>query len=342
MKPSTWVAVLQLSLAAIAAEPAEAIPERNFAADYARLVMPYYEAGVAGTFAGRRGARIAYRSFDRGAGSPAIVILPGRTEPYRRYAELIYDLGTRGYSIYVMDHRGQGASDRLTPLHDLSHVDDFDDYVADLATFVDRIVAPGSHRKMFLLAHSMGGAVAALYLSRHPGVFAAAILVSPMFSLNLHGTSVTFAYYASLWKVLTGDAASPVDGMDGYRYNPNLTLEQAKVTSSRARFDVFGQAMRENPRLTCGGVSYGWLYAAFVADAEIERFGAKGIGTPVTIFKAGKDDLVNTEAFEAYCAPRRALCTVVSEPFRDAEHEILQERDEIRDKALALIEARFR
>jgi lysophospholipase len=341
MKPSVWVAALQLMFALMAAAPAQAISEKDFAADYARLVMPYYAAGVAGTFAGRRGVPIAYRVFDRGVGSPAIVILPGRTEPFRRYAELVYDLGTRGYSVFVMDHRGQGASGRLTPLHDLSHVDDFEDYVDDLATFVDRVVTPRRHGKLFVLAHSMGGAVAALYLARHPRVFAAAVLVSPMFSLNLHGTNMAFAFYASLWKVLTGSAAYPVDGMDGYRYNPNLTLEQAKVTSSPARFAVFGQSVREDPNLACGGISYGWLHAAFIADDEIEAFGARGITTPVTIFKAGKDILVNTGAFDAYCAPRRALCTVVSEPFREAFHEILQERDEIRDKALDLIVAWF-
>ena len=41
-----------------------------------------------------------------------LVISPGQGEPALKYAELVYDLKDTGYDIFVIDHRGQGASDR--------------------------------------------------------------------------------------------------------------------------------------------------------------------------------------------------------------------------------------
>ena len=331
---------IQLCVALLFANRAMAIGEKDFAADYARLVVPYYEAGVSSTFVGKGEVRISYRVFDRGAESPAIVILPGQSEPYRKYAELIYDLGSRGYSIYIMDHRGQGFNDRPTPLHDLSHVDDFNDYVADVEIFMDKVVLAGKHTKLFLLAHSMGGAIGGLYLSKHPKAFAAVVLSSPMFEINTHDTSWTYAYFGSLWKVLTGDARYPVDGMDKYQYDPTRTVDQSRVTSSKARWDENRQIIHDSPELAVGGVSYGWLNTALTATADIDQLGSL-LKVPLVIFKAGRDDIVRTEIYDSYCTRRRALCSVVSTPFVDAQHEILQERDEIRDHAIDLIVTQF-
>jgi lysophospholipase len=326
--------------AMLLASPVLAIPEGNFAADYARLVIPYYETGVTGDFVGKGAVGISYRVFDRGPDAPAIVILPGRSEPYRKYAELIYDLGSRGYSIFIMDHRGQGASDRLTPLHDLGHVDDFNDYVVDIETFLNDVVLPRTHTKLFLLALSMGGAIGALYVSRHPKVFAAVVLSSPMFEINTGDKSATYAYFGSWWKVFAGAARYPVDGMDKYQYDPTLTVDQSEVTSSQARWDMYRQIIRDNPQLALGGVSYGWLYAALTATANIDQLGST-LEAPVVILEAGRDQIVKTGKYRWYCSHRPNQCTVIAAPFVDAQHEILQERDELREKALDLIVSRF-
>jgi len=72
-----------------------------------------------------------------------------------------------------MDHRGQGLSERaLENLHK-SYVENFQYYISDLNIFIQNIVNPhcsfnNKFHKPYLLAHSMGGAIAARYLQDHP------------------------------------------------------------------------------------------------------------------------------------------------------------------------------
>ena len=68
----------------------------------------------------------------------AIVVVNGRIECTYKYQELFYDLYRQGYNIYSYDHRGQGLSDRLVKNHDIGYVEEFDDYVQDLALMVEQ------------------------------------------------------------------------------------------------------------------------------------------------------------------------------------------------------------
>jgi lysophospholipase len=335
------VAALAVATGLLSDHSAQAISETNFAADYSRLVEPFFETGVHGEFQGTDAASISYRIFGRGPASPTIVILPGRSESSRKYAELIYDLSIRGFSIAIVDHRGQGENKRLTALHDVGHVEDFNDYVSDCEKFVAKVQSEKKDSKLFLLAHSMGGTIGVLYMVKHPKVFSAVVLSSPGFEINTGDVSETYAYWGSLWKVLTGYAAYPVSGMDEYRYDPTITVERSLVTSSEARWEKSKQIVRDHPELSLGSPSYGWLFRILSATSSIESLGRK-IEVPVTIFRAGRDELVKTGKYEQFCAFRPHLCKVVAEPFVDAQHEILQERDAIRDQAVTLIVDAFR
>ena len=63
-----------------------------------------------------------------------ILIVPGRIESYIKYPELAYDLFHCGYDVVIIDHRGQGRSDRLLADSHRGHVVEFSDYVDDLET----------------------------------------------------------------------------------------------------------------------------------------------------------------------------------------------------------------
>lgn len=94
-----------------------------------------------------------------------IVVCPGRIESYIKYAELAYDLFHLGFDVLIIDHRGQGLSGRMLPDTHRGHVDNFSDYVDDLAAFWQQEVQPGPWRKRYILAHSMGGAISTLFCS---------------------------------------------------------------------------------------------------------------------------------------------------------------------------------
>jgi lysophospholipase len=170
---------------ALAAAAARGITEEGYAERMRAEVLPYFASGATGSFEGEDGVRIAYTVLEARCERGALVVLPGKSESFLKYAELAFDLRESGYSLFLMDHRGMGMSGPL-PRDDpgKTHVEHFDDYVADLERFVDQVVDARPHPQRVLLAHSMGGAIALLYVERHPGRFDGAILCAPMLRID--------------------------------------------------------------------------------------------------------------------------------------------------------------
>ncbi len=112
-----------------------------------------------------------------------VLICPGRIESYVKYAEVAYDLFHSGFDVMIIDHRGQGRSGRLLSDTHRGHVVNFSDYVDDLAALWQQQVVPGHWRKRFILAHSMGGAIATLFLQRYQAHCDAIALCAPMFGI---------------------------------------------------------------------------------------------------------------------------------------------------------------
>ena len=174
-----------------------AIPETNYSADYDAQVMPWADTGFVSTFSGKDGKSIGYISFVEASSDDAIIILNGRTENYLKYLETAYDLRGLGASIYMMDHRGQGHSQRLLSDKDKGYVKSFNDYVEDLKKFVDHIVKPEGHSRVFILAHSLGGAVATRFSQTYPGKVQGLMLSAPMLEINTSPYPESIAYAAA-------------------------------------------------------------------------------------------------------------------------------------------------
>jgi alpha-beta hydrolase superfamily lysophospholipase len=101
----------------------------------------------------------------------AVVISHGASEHSSRYGHVAERLVSAGYAVYALDHRGHGRSEgRRAQLDRLDHV------VADLRAFVD--LAGGRHpgAGVYLLGHSMGGAIAIAYAVRHQDTLAGLLL----------------------------------------------------------------------------------------------------------------------------------------------------------------------
>jgi len=86
-----------------------------------------------------------------------VVIAHGLSEHSGRYATLAEELCWRGYAVYAMDHRGHGRSDGARV-----YVRRFDDYLADVEVFLDRVKQREPGKPVFLFGHSMGASIAAL------------------------------------------------------------------------------------------------------------------------------------------------------------------------------------
>lgn len=85
----------------------------------------------------------------------AIVISHGLGEHSGRYAILARELVERGYAVHALDHRGHGRSGGPR-----ANIDRFAHLVSDFTSFVGRCARQHLDTPLYVLGHSMGGAVA--------------------------------------------------------------------------------------------------------------------------------------------------------------------------------------
>ena len=295
---------------------------------YASVIQPHFDSSSASSFTGVDRVPIRYRVFSVPSERAALVLLPGKAEPMRKYAEVIWDLNRQGFSVYTMDWRGQGESGRMTSNAQMEYVQFFRDYVDDLDTFMRLVVRATSHRAVFVLAHSMGAAAATLYIHAHPADVTAAVLSSPMYEIDPGSYSASVAASIAYGACSRGSGASFAIGE--HNFDVNQTFAKEDATHSEPRFDVKMLVYRQHPELQIGGVSWRWLCESFTASAHIRTQGRHS-PVPMLIFQAGQDVTVKVAAQNRYCddAP---LCQLVRYP--SAHHEILMETDDIRNTAL--------
>ena len=65
----------------------------------------------------------------------AIVISSGRIEGLDKYKELLWELYTNNFAVFIVDHQGQGRSYRYLKNKHKGYVNNFGDYSADLNLF---------------------------------------------------------------------------------------------------------------------------------------------------------------------------------------------------------------
>ena len=92
------------------------------------------------------------------------MISHGLAEHGGRYAGLAERLVGHGHAVYAIDHRGHGRSSGQR-----ANIDRFAYLVSDLGTFVGRAQREHPDLPVFLLGHSMGGAIAFACALRIPG-----------------------------------------------------------------------------------------------------------------------------------------------------------------------------
>ncbi len=291
------------------------------------VIEDFYDAGLEGTFAGENEIPIYYKIFkypevEHGA----IMISSGRTEGALKFKELIYDLCKNGYSVYIHDHRGQGLSGRMTEEPEMGYVDDFQYYIDDMKTFYDEFVKPADHKKVYMLSHSLGGAVGMSYLEQYPDDIDAASFSSPM--LGLAG------YICPLAAILSGKTPKWAPGQTVYN-NDSTKFEGNDVSGSETRYHVKIGAFSEVPEARLGGASAQWLHQCCKGMKYIRK-NIKKIETPIFIFSAQNETVVNPKSTAKFIKKaNKAGLTCKTLLIDDAQHELLVEKDKQRTEMLS-------
>ena len=313
------------------AQRALGVSEDEFAEKFETLIWPMYqEKAKSSFFTGYANKKIHYVTIQQNPEKTAetlIVILPGRTESVFKYAELVYDLYPSGADFAIIDHRGQGKSDRLSETVGASYVENFAAYTADFRQLVLQEL-PGDYKNKYAIAHSMGANILSLFVTEYPEVFDRIVLASPMLDIPTEPLPESITYY--LFKMMTffGQGAEFLPGHK--QYEPG---EPYRGTHSEVRFA--GVAAKRNfyKEEWIGGVSYHWIVEALKATQKM-REDAEKIRMPVLMLQAGADEIVKTEG-QTYVCEQAPQCTL--KIFPESLHEILNEKDEIRQPALKAI-----
>ncbi len=274
------------------------------------------------------GTRIRYARVPAvGAPRGTVVLCNGRADFIEKHLEVLCELQQRGRSVLAFDWRGQGLSDRLTADPLKGHAVDFDHHLADLRGLLAACQAdmPGP---VTLLGHSMGGALALRAVQRGDITPVRLVLSAPMLGINTGAIpdAVGRAAVAGLMALGLREGFFPGRATDPLQE----TIAQSILTHDSVRFQRAQDLMRANPALMLGGVTVGWLHAAFRLIDQLWVPGQMpGVGVPVEIIGADHDALVDVKAMAqaVHLLPHAHLTTVAG-----ARHEILLEIDAYRQQ----------
>lgn len=287
------------------------------------------------TLQGTNNITIHYCAMVQPIDSPAMIMVNGRTESYLKYQSLINEFYQLGFSIYMLDHRGQGLSQRLLSNHHKGHVEEFSYYVEDLALFIDTVVQPNQHSHHVLLGHSMGGTIATRYVQTKPHMIEKMILASPMHGILLPAPQfiveqLTLA--ATMTDKLLQRESSYVMGGKAYE---NLEFEGNELTQDETHYSNFRKVYEDNPQLQLGSPTYHWLQTSLEACRQCIK-DAERIDIPTLLLQAGAETIVDNLAQDAFVKEmREALITKVE--IEGARHELFFEMDDYRTQVIAQV-----
>ena len=259
----------------------------------------------------------------------------GRAEFIERYFETVTELRRRGFAVVAFDWRGQGRSGREVGNPRKGHVKDFSRYRLDLEAVTTEVLEPLMPQPHFVLAHSMGGAVALVGAREGWLPFERLVATTPMIDLCLVKVTYLRRTGARLLRWL-GFGTSFVPG-GGEIPISTMPFEGNRLTSDRKRYDrnaVLAAAMGDG---AIGAPTIAWTDAAFRLMNRFRdpRFGLE-IRVPTLIVAAGADPVCATPAIERFAARLKAGHAIV---LPVARHEILMERDTIRADFWAAFDA---
>jgi alpha-beta hydrolase superfamily lysophospholipase len=264
--------------------------------------------------------RLFWQRFTPPHPKATVAVLHGGGDHGGRYPAITAALVKAGFQAALLDFRGHGQSDGRR-----WHVDAFSEYLHDVDAFVAKLSQDGiAGDQLFLVGHSQGGLIAALWAIRHAKLVSGVVLSSPYFRL---------AMKPPVAKVLAARLVGRV-----VPWLPvSADIKVAKLTSDPElqrwtdRDPLYGRAT--TPR---------WFEESTRAQIEALRR-AEELSVPLLVLAAGADEIADVSAARAFVDAARTSDKrlVVYDGFR---HEIFNEvrRQEPIGEAVAWLNAHTR
>lgn len=261
----------------------------------------------------------------------AVMFLHGWSD-YFFNAELARFWDGQGFEFFALDMHNHGRS--LQPDTHGGYVADLENYDAEIGAAIGMISASGPQAPLALalMGHSTGGLVAALWVSRNPGVVSQLVLNSPW--LEMHGSSLV---RRAAWAM--------VEPLARLRPEAVLRLPERGFYWRSISSSAEGEwSLDDNYRPPMAfPVRAAWLSAVLAGHAKVAR--GLGIDIPILVLISGASEngMIWTEAMRRTDAvldvnviATRALSlgrSVSVERIDGALHDVFLSRAEVRADA---------
>jgi alpha-beta hydrolase superfamily lysophospholipase len=269
-----------------------------------------------GTFVSNVGG-LFFQAWAPEAPRATVVIAHGYAEHSARYEHVGRALAERGYAAYAYDQQGHGRSAGVR-----AHVARFGDFVDDLATFVQLVRERQPGGPLFLLGHSLGGLVAALYAIDRQRDLAGLVLSAPFFASADRAPAALLAVAPLVSAIAPTLAMAPFD------------------SSGISRDPAVVRAYTSDPLVYTGRVRARFGHEFLTAAASVLPR-ASQLALPLLVMQGDADRIASVAAaeaiFRAAASPDKRI-----RHYPGLYHEIFNEpeRDQVTADLLAWLDAR--
>jgi acylglycerol lipase len=258
-----------------------------------------------GFFKGLRDANIYFQSWlPESEPKAVLLIVHGLAEHSGRYRNVADHFVPLGYAVFGIDHLGHGKSDGTRV-----YVERFDDYTNTLKVYFDMIHGWQPEKPIFLVGHSMGGLISAVYLLDHQTELTGAVLSGPVVKIPSNITPVILLMGKMLSALIPRFGLLRLDA-DGVSRDP--TVVQAYVS---------------DPLVHRGKATARLAAEMLKAMQSVSRQAAK-ITLPIMIVQGSADKLVDPagaqELFDAVSSADKEIRVyggLYHEVFNEPEHD---------------------
>jgi alpha-beta hydrolase superfamily lysophospholipase len=230
-----------------------------------------------------------------------VLVLHGAGDHLGRYPGITDALVRAGHEVALLDFRGHGRSGGKR-----WYVDRFEDYLADLDAFADTVRAEAGGRKIFVVAHSQGGHVAAHWALRGGRSVDGFVLSNPYFRLAIDPPKV------KIWSALLVGKVIPHLPVDA-------ELDLATLTS-----DPEMQAWTDRDPLYLRKTTPRWFTESGRAQADLRREWSR-FDRPLLLLLGTGDRIADGAAASEFFAAVSSRDKTLKE-YLGYEHEIFNEK----------------
>lgn len=259
----------------------------------------------------------------KGGDKETVLIFPGRTEYIEKYGPTVREFLNRGYSVAVIDWRGQGLSDRHPKRPQMGWVQEFSDYQLDIEQMLLAVSEGGLPKATVLLTHSMGGAIGLRALLNQIDV-QKVIFSAPMWGIYVEPKLRMIASLVSKFGPKLGFGARYIPSAGSANYVEVQEFKGNVLTNNPDTYKWIQSHLTSHPELGLGGPSVQWYNRSIFEMCDLR------INTPaphdVLVFLGTKEAIVDRGAIRDLMGnwSNGKLVEV-----QGAQHEILMEEPHV-------------